>query len=74
MLDRLSGVGLTVSGDKSEFRLSKLTFFGHELTSDGVNPSEEKIAAIRDASHPRTQVKYDRLWILSRIPQSSCQT
>lgn len=32
---------------------AKLTFFGHELTSDGVNPSEEKVAAIRDAWPPK---------------------
>ena len=53
MLDRLSVVGLTVNGDKCEFRLSKLTFFGHKLTSDGVNPSEEKVAVIRDARSPK---------------------
>ena len=33
--------------------MSKLTFFGHELTSDGINPSEEKVAAIRDARPPK---------------------
>ena len=53
VLDRLSEVGLTVNGEKCEFRLSKLTFFGHELTSNGVNPSEEKVAAIRDAWPPK---------------------
>ena len=53
VLDRLSEVGLTVNGEKCEFRLSKLTSFGHELTSDGVNPSEEKVAAIRDARPPK---------------------
>ena len=49
MLDRLSEVGLTVNGENCEFRLSKLTFFGHELTSDSIYPSEEKVASIRDA-------------------------
>lgn len=53
VLDRLSEVGLTVNGHKCQFRLSKLTFFGHELTSDGINPCEEKIAAIRDARPPK---------------------
>ena len=53
VLDRLREVGLTLNGNKCEFRLSKLTFFGHELTSDGINPSEEKIAAIRDARPPK---------------------
>lgn len=53
VLDRLSEVGLTVNREKCQFRLSKLTFFGHELTSDGINPSEEKVAAIRDARPPK---------------------
>ncbi|XP_022788169.1 uncharacterized protein K02A2.6-like [Stylophora pistillata] len=53
MLDRMSEVGLTVNGDKCQFRLSRLTFFGHELTRDGINPCEEKIAAIRDARPPK---------------------
>ena len=53
VLDRLSEVGLTMNGDKSQFRLTKLTFFGHELTSNGINPSEEKVAAIRDARPPK---------------------
>ena len=46
-------MGLTVNGDKCQFRLTKLTFFGHELTSNGINPSEEKVAAIRDARPPK---------------------
>ena len=46
VLDRLRQSGLTLNGNKCEFRLSKLTFSGHELTSDGINLSKEKIAAI----------------------------
>ena len=75
MLDRLSEVGLTVNGEKCEFRLSKLTFFGHELTSDGVNPSEEKVAAIRNARSPKdASIRYDLLWVWFSIQQSSYQT
>ena len=53
MLDRSSEVGLTVNGEKCKFRLSKLTFFGHEPTSNSVDPSEKKAAAIRDAQSPK---------------------
>lgn len=53
VLDTLRQAGLILNGNKCEFRLSKLTFSGHELTSDGINPSEEKIAAIRDARAPK---------------------
>ena len=53
VLGRLSEVKLTVNGDKCQFRLTKLTFFGHELTSNGINPSEEKVTAIKDARPPK---------------------
>lgn len=49
VLDRLREMGLTVKEDKCEFRLLRLMFFGHKLTSDGINPSKEMIAAIRNA-------------------------
>ena len=42
-----------MNGEKCKFWLSKLTFFGHDLTSNGNNPSEEKAAAIRDAQPPK---------------------
>lgn len=53
MFDKLSEVGLKVNGEKCEFRLSKLTFFGHVLTRNGNNPSEETVSAIRDARPPK---------------------
>ena len=51
MLSRLKEVGLTLNGDKCEFRLQRLTFFGHQVTQNG---SEEKVAAIRNAD-PRAE-------------------
>ena len=36
--------------NKCQFRLSKLTFFGHDLSRQGVAPSEEKVAAILNAN------------------------
>ena len=53
VLDMLREVRLTLDGKKCEFRLTKLTFFGHKLTTRGVNPSEKKVAAIQDAEPPR---------------------
>ena len=74
VLDRLSEVGLTVNGDKCEFRLTKVKFFGYELSSDGVSRSEEKIAAIMSEMKDllKTRARYDRLWDWFSIPQSSC--
>lgn len=52
VLDRLKGVGLTLNVKKCHFRMNEFTFFGHKLSSDGVMPSEEKIAGIWDAEAP----------------------
>ena len=53
VLNRLKEVGLTLNGDKCEFRLPRLTFFGHQVTQNGVEPSEEKVAAVRNADPPQ---------------------
>ena len=53
VLTRLEEQGLTVNGDKCQFRLPRLTFFGHELSARGIAPSEEKIAAIVNARPPQ---------------------
>ena len=53
VLQRLRDSGLTLNGDKCQFRLPKLTFFGHELSKKGVAPSDEKIAAVVNARAPK---------------------
>ena len=53
VLNRILECGLTLNGKKCQFRLPKLTFFGHNLSRSGVQPSEEKVAAIRNAEPPQ---------------------
>ncbi len=53
MLDRLKEKGLTLNGEKCEFRLPQLTFFGQEVTKRGINPSKEKVPAIQYATAPK---------------------
>ena len=53
VLTRLKKKGLTLNGDKCHFRLSKLIFFGHDLSRQGVALIEEKVAAIFNASPPQ---------------------
>ena len=43
VLNRLKEVGLTLNGDKCEFRLPRLTFFAHQVTQNGVEPSERRL-------------------------------
>ena len=42
VLNRLKEVGLTLNGDKCEFRLPRLTFFAHQVTQNGVEHSERR--------------------------------
>ena len=53
VLQRLRESELTLNGEKCRFRLHRLTFFGHDLSSEGVVPSEEKIAAVVNAQAPK---------------------
>ena len=53
VLNRIRECGLTLNGKKCQFRLPKLTFFWHDLSRSGVQPSEEKVAAIRNAEPPQ---------------------
>ena len=53
VLARMREKILTVNGDKCQFRLPKLIFLGHELSSLVVAPSEEKVAAVVNARPPQ---------------------
>ena len=45
--------GLTLNEKKCQFRLPKLTFFGHDLSKQGISPSVEKVSAIQNAKPPQ---------------------
>ena len=45
-LTRFRECGLTLNGKKCVFRTHKITFFGHDLTDEGVRLNEEKVAAV----------------------------
>ena len=70
VLTRLKEKGLTLNGDKCQFRLPKLTFFGHDLSRQGVAPSEEKVAAILNASPPQDALQVRSFVSLYSILQS----
>ena len=54
VLRRLRERGLTLNERKGQFRLPKLTFFGHDLSSKGIAPSEEKVSAVQNAKPPQS--------------------
>ena len=53
VLTRLEEQGLTVKGEKCQFRLPRLTFFEPELSARGIAPIKETIAAVVNARPPQ---------------------
>ena len=70
VLTRLEEQGLTVNGEKCQFRLPRLTFYGHELSARGIAPSEEKIATVVNA-RPTQKVSEVRSFV--KLVQYSAQ-
>ena len=60
VLRRLRKCGLTLNEKKCHFRLPNLTFFGHDLSKQGISPSEEKVLQFKLPSHHRISQKSDR--------------
>ena len=54
VLHRLRERGLTLNERKCQFRLPKLTFFGHDLSRKGIAPSEEKVSTVQNAKPPQS--------------------
>ena len=70
VLTRLEEQGLTVNGDKCQFRLPRLSLFGHELRAQGIASSEEKIAAFVNARPPQN---VSEEWSSVRLVQYSAK-
>ena len=74
MLSRIKEVGLTLNGDKCVFRLPRVTFFGHQMTQNGVEPSERRSSQSGMQIHRRTQARHDHSWVWLNLCLSSFQT
>ena len=68
--------GVIINPTKCELGVSKLTFLGHYLSSQGVCPLEDKVKAIQDFPHPTQHnancVNFLDLSILSPFPSLLC--
>ena len=54
-LSRFQEQGLTLNGEKCTFRMNRITFFGHDLTEEGVHLNDEKISAVVNATKPKNK-------------------
>lgn len=52
-LQRCMEVGIKLNKDKLELHKSELTFMGHRVTQDGLQPDPEKVKAISDMKEPK---------------------
>ena len=52
MLDRVESAGLTLNEDKAQIRKNKISYFGHEISKEGITPNPEEVRAIQEMTCP----------------------
>ena len=52
---RLTEYGVVINLEKCEFGVSSLEFLGHHVSGTGIQPTNEKVQAVRDYPQPTTQ-------------------
>ena len=60
-LDRTKMIGMTLNPDKCKFRVTEVTYLGHKLTGEGVQPDQTKIEAIINMPAPQDKPGVQRL-------------
>lgn len=55
VLDRLRERGLTINLDKSTFGASKISFLGHSLSKNSIQPKDSNIASIKNFKAPQNK-------------------
>ena len=55
LLDRLQERNLTLIKDKCKIGMNQIVFIGLILSEHGLEPTEEKVRAVRDTEHPAYQ-------------------
>ena len=56
-LDRTKMIGMTLNRDKCKFLVTEVTYLGHKLTGEGVQPDQTKIEAIIDMPAPQEKTR-----------------
>ena len=51
-LARCSSAGIKLNRDKLDVKASSITFMGHKITTDGIQPDPEKVTAITEMKQP----------------------
>lgn len=60
VFDRSEEFGITINISKCTFEQETVEFLGHEVTTEGIRPLEEKVQEIMDFPRPTTVDKLSR--------------
>ena len=62
VLDRVRAAGLKLNKGKCVFGASKVTYLGHQISGQGIEPTDDKVRAITEAPEPRNLSEL-RCWL-----------
>ncbi|KAE9091580.1 hypothetical protein PF006_g24895 [Phytophthora fragariae] len=65
VLERLAEAGLSLKASKFSFATTKMEYLGHDLTPDGIQPTDRLIKAIVDFPRPEDDVQVRRFVVLA---------
>lgn len=57
VLQRFAADGLRIKREKYMYNVDSLEFLGHQLTAEGIRPTDSKVRAIKNAPVPKTKVE-----------------
>ena len=61
VLERCERINLTLNKGKCVSKVKEVTYIGHKLTQEGINPDDEKVRAINDMPAPTDNKGVERL-------------
>ena len=61
VLERTREVGIKWNAEKCVFRATQVSYFGHVLSDEGVQPDPKKVAAIQEMEPPRNKQELETL-------------
>jgi transposase InsO family protein len=61
VLERCEKINLTLNPEKCEIGIKRVTYLGHVLSAEGIQPDPQKISAITNMPHPTDKKGIERL-------------
>jgi hypothetical protein len=57
VLERLAGAGLSLKSSKCSFATTKMEYLGHDLTPDGIQPTDRLVTAVKEFPVPTNEAE-----------------